>query len=286
MKRSGRQRKQPFDKLPHDSLHVWIMAEQAYCEKRVALWLENPSTDRISLPPEPEEKTGSPQIIPQQIEREGSIKRGTAFHLKVERSAIPISLPQAEKMIEKGKSFCMPEYSLTGSYRNLPIIGRADAVCFHGRRASCVVEIKVTDSRELHPDHEAQLRLYGYLLEQNGFDINDLILCCVFIPTRHAQAIPTPKTLSTIWENAEKLISSPKWWGKIQLRRGIEAKLRVFKYKPQKAREELDFWTQFWLGERPAKPTKKPQKCASCLYNAVKRCPDALVPFHSKESTE
>ena len=37
------------------------------------------------------------------------------------------------------------------------------------------MDIKVTDSRELHSDYEAQLRLYGYLLEQKGFDINDLL---------------------------------------------------------------------------------------------------------------
>lgn len=293
--RRSRKIKPPFARSPHPSLHVNVMAQQEYCEKMVDLWLENPATERVSLPPELfpvlfEEEFESQELAQEVKKQEEHVALGNEFHKAVETSGPELSWPKVIKLLKKGHSLMFLECNLEGSYNKLPILGKADVVCFEGWRASCVIEYKVTDSPNLFPSYQTQLRLYGYLLEQMSFKVDNLILDCIFVPTRYGEWIRTlmpskaQKFLQTVRKVTESNIPSAtsekgSWYQSLKFDRKVGIKMGAFRYDTNKTREDLDFLTDYWLGKRTPKPTKKRVKCSKCLYNAVKRCSVALVPF-------
>jgi hypothetical protein len=186
-------------------------------------------------------------------------------------------------------SITLAEPSFQGDYDGLPLIGQPDAILFEGMRATSILEYKVTDSDQLHRSHRVQLLLYGYLIAQN-FNIDNLVLICVLVPHRHSKWLDklTPakaqKFIEIISAKAETLIAtqpSRKNWHclGVIVHRDIKVNLRVFKYDQKSAKHELEFFSQYWRGEREAVPTTMPRKCAVCLYNRVDLCPVAQVPY-------
>lgn len=287
----SRRIKTPFDRLPYPSLHVNEMAQQEYCEKMVDLWLENPATDRVSFPPELfEEKFESQELTQQVLKQEEHVALGTEFHKVMEKSDLELSWSKAIKLLKKGQSLTFLECNLKGSYNKLPILGRADAVCFDGWSASYVMDYKVTDLPNLFPNYHTQLRLYGYLLEQGSFNIDNLILVCIFVPTRYREWKETliPSKAQKFLQDVRKIVESNipsatfkkrSWYQSMKFDRKVGIKVGAFRYNINKTIEDLNFLTDYWLGKRNPKPTKKRGKCSECLYNAVKRCSVALVPF-------
>ena len=134
-----------------------------------------------------------------------------------------------------------------------------------------------------------QLLLYGYLLPQQNLSV-DLVLICVLVPRRHDKWLEklTPgkaqKFIQHIHTEAEALIKSQpsrKNWHRMGFKahRDVQVHLRVFKYDPLKAENELEFFSRYWRGERAAIPTTKASKCAVCLYNRLNLCPVLQVPY-------
>jgi len=273
----------PIDRYPHSSLYVSDVAQQGYCEKQIDLWLDNPG-DLISVPAGMEKETQAKR----QVEL---VDQGTEFHESVTGGAVPLSWAEVEEMLKAGQSLTILETGLDGSYPDLPIAGRADAVCFDGWNASCVLEYKVTDSNQLYPNHRIQLLLYGYLLGQQTFNIDDLILVCVLVPRRNRgwTGSLTPdqaeKFVEKVRTQARTLVSTypqakGNWYHPgIRVDRGVEVRLRVFKYSKREAKRELDSLTDYWLGKREPKPATTPRKCEICLYNAAGLCSVALTPY-------
>jgi len=273
----------PLDRFPFSRIGVSYFAEQAYCEKRVELWLRNPSS-LVSVPAEIEQETPEAKL------QEALAACGTEFHESMSRGAMSGPMSEIEEMLQAGQSLVLAESSFQGDYHDLPLIGQPDAICFEGQKASCVLEYKVTDSNQLQQSHRVQLLLYGYLLAQQNFNVDDLILICVLVPRRHDRWLEklTPakaqKFVETIHVEAESLIASQpsrKNWHCMDLKvnRDVRVNLRVFKYDPHRAVNELEFFTRYWRGERAAIPTTKASKCAICLYNRLNLCPVAQVPY-------
>jgi hypothetical protein len=260
-----------------------------YCEKQVDLWLDNPTSGRVSQPGGIEEEE-TPEVSEERDRADQRVELGEDFHSTVERSAVAIDSSELQKLLRRGESFVLLEYGLQGTYKGLPIIGRADAICCKGRRVSRVLEYKVTNTPRLFPSHQAQLRLYGFLLEQAGFDITDLVLVCVFIPSSQAEWIAnlshakTQKLLDRVGSAVDNIVATKPLgrfssYGNIVVKRGVEVSLGIFPYDGSKTTEELDFAVSYWHGKRAPIPTKQSGKCARCLYNAIDRCTEALVPF-------
>ena len=65
----------------------------------------------------------------------------------------------------------------------------------------------------------------------------------------------------------------------LRVDRGVEVRLRIFKYSKREAKRELDSLTDYWLGKREPKPATTPGKCEICLYNAAGLCSVALSPY-------
>lgn len=273
----------PLDRFPFPRIGISYFAEQAYCEKRIELWLRTPGS-LVSVPAEIERDSPEAKL------QEELADYGTEFHESMSRSTLQLSDSQFEKGLRTGQSITLAESSFQGDYHGLPLIGQPDAICFDGMRATCILEYKVTDSDQLQQSHRVQLLLYGYLLTQQNFNVDSLILICVLVPRRHGKWIEklTPakvrKFIETIRTEAETLIASQpsrrNWHSMgVRVHRDIRINLRVFKYDQKKAESELEFFTRYWRGERDAIPTTKATKCAVCLYNRLDVCPVPQVSY-------
>jgi hypothetical protein len=221
---------------------------------------------------------------PEAQNQEDLITSGKEFHETVESATKPLSSSEIAQAVQLGSPFALAESRLTGEYRGVRLRGRPDHVFFDGRHASCLLEYKVTDSNQLQTSHRVQLLLYGYLLGQQSFNVDDLILVCVLVPRHHdtwlAKLTPARvrKFVATIRSKAESLIAaqpSRKNWHQmgVEVSRGVHVNLRVFRYDQQKAESELEFFTAYWLGGRDAIRTTMVSKCAVCQYNQLNLCP-------------
>ena len=273
----------PWDLFPGETLGASYLAEQAYCEKRVELWLGNP---------------GSLVSVPREIEGEGPAALlqeeladiGSQFHQGVSERAPVVTPVEVRKRLAAGEQLILLESGLSGKHRTIPLGGVPDAVCFQGLDASCVIEYKVTDSNQLQTSHRVQLLVYGYLLEQEGFRVGDLLLACALVPRAHSEwirSLPPSKIerfVNTVRAASHLLVQSEpsrqNWYQPdLEIHKGTHIWLRVFKYEHDTAERELQFFSDFWLGARPAKPTTKERKCAVCLYNSLNSCSAALAPY-------
>jgi hypothetical protein len=148
-------RKLPFDLYPYSSVGVSHFAEQAYCEKRVDLWLQNPTQGLVSVPSQVAEEMPEAKRIRELVDT------GTEFHESITRGALPLHWEEAKEILRAGEALTLLEYSFKGGSHGLPVVGRPDAVCFNGWGVSHVLEYKVTDSNQLYTTHRVQLLLYG-----------------------------------------------------------------------------------------------------------------------------
>jgi CRISPR/Cas system-associated exonuclease Cas4 (RecB family) len=281
--RNHRAPKTPWARYPLEALGASSFAEQAYCEKRVELWLDDPGK-LISIPKRVEGTTPAATL------RQEVADLGTQFHQSASEHAQPVARSQIMARLRAGESMTLVETAFSGAYGNLPLIGVPDVVCFRGCDVACVIEYKVTDSNQLHANHRVQLLLYGYLLEQESFRVRELLLICALIPRAYAARVygftarQADEMIAIIHTAAAEMIrpapSRQSWYqANVRIDRDLSVRLRVFKYDRQSAERALQFFSEFWLGRRPAKPAAKPSKCKVCLYNACSLCPAALVPY-------
>jgi hypothetical protein len=279
--------KRPIDLHPFAALGVSYIAQQAYCEQMIDLWLKNPSR-LISIPAAMEARL---EEVPEAKRQLQMAAQGAEFHDSVGGCGAPASWEEVKEVLRSGRSLTLLEAGLQGGYHGLPIVGRPDAICFDGWKASHVLEYKVTDSDRLYLSHRVQLLLYGYLLEQESFNVNDLELLCVFVPRRSVGWLGSltethaENFLSIVRSEAGSLLQEPAsndsgWYrAGIRVTREVEVKLRAIKYNRREAVRHLEVFGGYWLGKRQPRPTMTKRKCEVCLYNAAGLCPVARVPY-------
>ncbi len=276
----------PWSRCPYSCLPVSLIAEHSYCEKRLELWLNDPG-ERVSVPRELEN-------APEAARQEDAALAGRRAHERMAAAAVLVPREVAEEAARERQAIIV-ESGFAASFDGLPIKGIPDVACFDHGRATAVLDYKFRRSRslELAMGERVQLYLYGYLLEESGYDASDLLLICVYAPresgsslargdsevvraiTRSARAEVEQKPERTNWR-----ISS------LELPGGFRVGVRCFFYDRRKAETELEFAAGFWHGRRPAMPTTYARKCASCLYNYLEACPDALTPFRERPGVE
>jgi hypothetical protein len=232
-----KKRDRPIDRFPYPSLGISYIAEQSYCEKRVALWLQNPGR-RVSVPKMIENK-------PEAEHQEQLATRGIELHKAMARDAVQISATELEQVLKAGHSPIVIESTLFGEFGNIGLIGKPDAVCFCGRKPSCIVDYKFA-------------RLGPQKLTRFGGNIRS-----------EAERVVCLEPDRKNWARRD-----------FKIDRKVTATLRIFKYDHEKAKKELIFFSDFWLGKREAKPTTKAEKCAVCLYNKQNLCSSAVAPFN------
>lgn len=273
----------PFDRYPHSALFVSDFAQQAYCEQQLDLWLQNPG-ELTSVPAGMEEMEAA-------LAQFAKVNIGSLFHESMTQGAAAIDWEEAKELLRAGESLTMLESQLSGEYRELPIVGRPDAICFDGWQASMVIEYKVTDATQLYPNHRVQLLLYGYLLQQQTFDIDNLVLVCALVPRRDKEWINniSPQQAQELVARIEREMraltarAGLRWRDLyhpgLRLAGGVAVRLRAFRYTKREALKYLASFSEYWLGQRAPEPTTNANKCRCCLYNAARLCPVPQAPY-------
>jgi hypothetical protein len=213
---------------------VYYISEQAFCEKRVALWLKG-TGDRLQIPPSLE-RCRDRDVA--------SVVRQADFGIEA-HAALESQTPKAKpddlrKLMRKPGIHAVAETSLTGDYRGLPLIGRPDIVFVGDRRAAVLIDFKITPNKQRQQSHVTQLQIYGYLLEEEGIKCPDLLLCAVLVPPRPMAADKldalhglSERDTMTLYARVLALrAAQPKrnsWSAfRVPLRRGLTATLRAF----------------------------------------------------------
>lgn len=270
----------PIDLLPGPSVPVWRLATQEFCELKVDLELRHPEVETRF------------RKIPEAAVQVEAMDLGKEFHADIASEAVPILAEEIPALIRARQPFTLAEFSLHGNYKNIPIIGRPDAIHFNGTGAAWVVEHKVRENRYVTPSDDAQLRIYAYLIEQETmFAVKKIFLVCLLVNPRTAAKFETLKEKSgarferlirPLCTEPTDMLRRKTWNDQIQRWSGF-GRARVvsatFAYDRKKVREELKFLSGYWLGRREPIPTTKATKCEVCRVNAVGLCPVKQTPY-------
>lgn len=255
------------------SVPISMMADQEYCELKVDLELRHPDVEEQF------------HKLPEAAEQIEALDRGREFHEDAAAEAGPILPEDLPNLIRSRQPFTLVEFFLEGYYGKLFLRGRPDAIHFNGKGTAWIVELK-TGEPYIREWHDAQVRLYGYLLQQQKLlKVHQLFLVCIYI-----DAEIRDKTVADEdrMERLIRMICAEPFPIRLKDRRFEKRKFPgfgktpvswvAFPYSSQKAQSELKFLTGYWLGKRSPKPTTKPWKCKKCRVNALGLCSVALVP--------
>jgi len=219
-------------------LSVSEIAAQYYCEKKVEL-------SHIRG----EEET--PEM------REGKVA-----HELLLKDAVKAEREEILRRIFSGKPTLVREMPLLGKYNNVIIAGVADALLFYQGSPILLVEHKFTGKPIPFRDHHVQASLYCHLLDLMGWDVSQM---------KYALVIARPEC-----RNDKKLIDIPRYivrhLGEDPPRFKLEAgsaNIYINNYDSRKTVADLDWALNFWIGKRPAVPTRKSGKCVVCSHNGV-----------------
>lgn len=160
--------------------------------------------------------------------------------------------------------------SLTASFGlyarigNLRVAGMPDAVIFEKGKPRWIVELKTTrgDPARLWRDQAIQVKIYGALLEQMGFDCSDLMLALVRMKQ---QALTPPERESLLLLVKGALASEAT--AQLEARYGM--KFFLLPHVRSEAEEAVTWAQDYWLRKREAIPTRVEGKCRSCEFNGV-----------------
>lgn len=245
----GIRHQQPF-------LPVSILAQQWYCEKKVDLAMRYPGTE----------------------ERSSEMEAGTAGHDQLESGSVPISKERLESGLSRGERFTLFELPLEGSWEEIAIWGRPDLVRLEGRSARLVVEFKFSRRQELFPSQQTQATLYAWLLQQNGFEVDQLLCAVVIFHPAHVPSRPLPsESLDPLLESIEILRPRAFRSRAGSIHRYGSPTLHLFPYLPLLAKERLRWAAAYWQEKREPVSSASKAKCRICIYSARGLCEAALI---------
>jgi len=212
------------------------IAKQYYCEKKVELAYKHG-----------EEETKE-------------ILLGREAHEKLLEGTIKTKMESLWAEISSGLQVTVREMPLIGKYKDIFLMGIPDAVIFKDGEAKLVIEYKFTKSRYPWHDHHVQARIYCLLLHLIGFKTENLRYALILAP-QECKGLPEIRNIerSILNSNGDEIIEK-KIAGQI-----IRAFVTTFKI--EEAKQELEWALQYWLKERDAIPTRKPNKCRICSFN-------------------
>lgn len=250
----------PPNSLRHQQeiLMVSTLSQQRYCEKKVDLAMQHPEVEPTSP----------------------AMERGSEGHTQLGEGAIPVSREEIETSLALGERLTLFEFPMEGSWEGIPIWGRPDLIRLEGRSATLLVEFKFSRRSNLFPSQQTQTNLYGWLLQQNQFDIRALLCAVAIFPATppHIQLLPADLT-GEIINAAEKLRGKVRRSPVPIFRREPSFTLHLFPFRPELAERDLRWAVDYWKGEREPEASGSINKCRICRFNAEALCDQALAPF-------
>jgi len=250
----------PPNSLRHQQeiLMVSTLSQQRYCEKKVDLAMQHPEVEPTSR----------------------AMERGTEGHERLEAGAVSISREEIDASLDRGESLTLFEFPMEGVWEGIPIWGRPDLLQLEGRSARLLIEFKFSRRSNLFPSQQTQANLYGWLLQQNQFDIRALLCAVAIFPATppHIQLLPADLT-GEIINAAEKLRGKVRRSAVPILRREPSFTLHLFPFRPELAERDLRWAAAYWQGKREPEASGSINKCRICRFNAEALCDQALSSF-------
>ena len=128
-----------------------------------------------------------PERFLQNLKKEATLGmlNGTKNHEEIEKECVRIRVRQMIKaIITKNHPVSFREFPLISKYNGYLVAGVLDEIMFTASKPILLKDDKFpTSLRNFeslpYPSQEAQLLLYGFLLERTGFNIEDLIILLV-----------------------------------------------------------------------------------------------------------
>lgn len=217
-------------------LPVTTIAAQSYCEKKVEF----------------EEQCGK--------KTNSAMQTGKQGHTADLLLSDPIKIEKAWNEVtrqNKRKSYSIREFPVPGKYKNLYILGIIDRVTFFRGKVLSLTEFKFRPTKRTFPNDLVQTNIYGYLLNQLGFETNALNINIALFP-------PEEKDIAILmWDSNEEY----------KKKTTIS---HVFNF--QKAESNLKWASRYWNNKReaiPVKSLKNKNKCGHCEYK--NDCQSALI---------
>ncbi len=150
-------------------------------------------------------------------------------------------------------------FPLIGTYEGCTIMGVPDYTLFSLGNPLLLVEHKFSKKPTIFSTYHTQALVYGYLLNDLGFDTSLL---------RYIVAVSPPEMHG---DDLRKLDHEICQLAMSRLKRKEPTKLPIqrvvammYPFSLQEAIEKLEWAIGFWKGEREAVPTKSQAKCAVC----------------------
>lgn len=237
---------------------VSTLSQQRYCEKKVDLAMQFPEVEPTSP----------------------AMERGTEGHARLEEGAAPITREEIEASLHRGERLTLFEFPMEGVWEEIPIWGRPDLIWLEGRAAQILVEFKFSRHSNLFPSQQTQANLYGWLLQQNQFDISSLLCAVAIFPATLPQTTPPPTDLIEEILGATERLRVRTFRSAVPiLRRERSFTLHLFPFRPEIAERDLRWAIDYWRGKRDPEPSSSINKCRICRFNAEALCDQALSPF-------
>lgn len=261
--------------LRHGNPLVYVsdISEQFYCEKKVELAYKLGKVETQAM------------------------REGTRLHDEITKME-KATLQQIIESIAKSP-FCSARFPLVAEVEGLPVAGIPDAIGFFIGGVVCfVLELKTFGAKifRLHADRAVQAKVYGLLLDAMGFDCSKTLLYIVGVKrginvqisgsvlTRLLFALaftPDSRNLSkTVYISKDRINAVANYKKLVKLFRLDKPSVRrfvdltsagdlsifCFPYSRDDALEALRWAKGYWLGDRDAVPTRKPEKCRACDF--------------------
>lgn len=239
-------------------LMVSTLSQQRYCEKKVDLAMRFPEVEPTSP----------------------AMEQGAEGHARLEEGAIPVTREEIEASLHRGERLTLFEFPMEGVWEEVPILGRPDLVQLEGKSAKLLVEFKFSRRSTLFPSQQTQANLYGWLLQQNRFDVDSLLCAVAIFPATipHVKLLPADLT-GGLLKVTEQLRAKTFRSAVPILRQEKSFTLHLFPFRPQIAERDLRWAVDYWLGRRAPEPSGSINKCRICRFNAEALCDQALAPF-------
>jgi CRISPR/Cas system-associated exonuclease Cas4 (RecB family) len=222
-------------------IKVSDIAQQFYCEKHIEL----------------EYQYGRPATE--------AMETGEEAHERLLEGVKKVSREKVFERIASGTPILIHEMLLCTYFRNVPVVGIADAVLFDGARPVFLFEFKFPKVPIPRAHHHVQAQLYCLLLRELGFDTSALNYVLVLAPPGSKNQELAKLVCSRV---AHATMLEPRM-------RIASANVIIRKFDSKSARQSLAWGIDFWLNNRKAKPTSKQEKCAHCYFRS--KCDAALV---------
>ncbi len=182
---------------------------------------------------------------------------GTEAHERLVEDAVEVKKEEFwEKIYAKKPVFAL-ELLLVALYDDVILAGRPDSVLFQNGEPRIVFEFKFSRSGIAYPSHHVQARTYGLLLENMGFNTDNLFYSIVVAdPASRGDPDLQQKVMNAINEKRleETMVSIEN------------ANVYHYKFDRIAAEKNLNWALDFWKKSREALPATNSNKCLNCEY--------------------